>query len=135
MQHQGRAHMDTQTRDMLLEEQRGLLDRISAPYRRDADAFNSEMLETRHRSETSLMIQLDDVQAKVQEAKFLNQHSDDNVKSNEENKGDSDQFQEFRQKSKKEGFSAEDLKDMFQILKKQKEGINIMNQSINDSTR
>ena len=42
---------------------------------------------------------------------------------------------DFRQKSKKEGFSDEDLKDMFQILKKQKEGINIMNQSINDSTR
>lgn len=55
---------------MLLDAQRNLIEKIQAPFRRDADAFNQEMIDTNQIRTNSLSMQLDDVEAKIREAKY-----------------------------------------------------------------
>lgn len=41
----------------------------------------------------------------------------------------------FYQRKRRDSISDEELRDMFKVLKKQKEGIDVLTQSINESTR
>lgn len=119
---------DTQKRDMLINAQRALLHKIQNPIRTQIDSA----------SRPGLLLQLQDILQKVKctESVIVQSQAEKEV-ANERSRGSSSGEIGTTDSSTvtRDTITDEDLKDMFNILKKQKQGIEILNQSINQSTR
>jgi len=96
---------------MLLEAQNQLLKRINNPVRGDK----------------GLKVQLQDIESKLRCVSTVQD-------SKEREEPQNDEGSTFDM-SRKNSISDEDLRDMFKLLKKQKDGLDILTNSVNDSTR
>lgn len=99
-------YSDTQKRDMILNAQKQLLAKVSTPYRKNGGG---------------LLLRIDDMGQKLRQSQI------------EEEKEEQPDI--FHQKKRRDSISEDELRDMFKVLKKQKEGIDVLTTSINESTR
>ena len=111
MHYQGRANAyDTQKRDMLIDDQRKLLQKIRNPVRGE----NQGMLAT-----------ISDINSKLRCVRTLEAEQSDEDSPKESSHHSL--IQHNRQTPGKEDtITDEDLEDMFKVLKKQKEGLDIL---------
>jgi len=99
---------------MLLEAQNDLLKRINNPVRGDK----------------GLKVQLQDIESKLRCVSTVQES-----KERDEAQNGSNDESSTVDVSRRDSVSDEDLRDMFKLLKKQKEGLDILTSSVNDSTR